>query len=237
MKRLRCKRFLFMSALLSIIIILSQAGCAKPDTILDHPAITPPVRFGEGSSSASFLGPFSFKDIYNFADAVAVVEIRDWVGEYTEEGVTFFKAKVNTVIKGSLEETIIVPQDGTSKNTYKGHPLFTAGNVLLVFFKGEAQETEFGLAYPTITTIVTICDVVKSDDGTQYVIDRVGMMGQFAAVRNYSSDSEITNELYRILAASDEITANINSFSYVYKLYDIINIEFAEGKLSGNEMP
>ena len=98
-----------------------------------------PVRVGKlGSMNASFSSSCSFEEAFESADLVAEVIITEWLGELDEEGLgetTYFKATIIEEYKNSIGfqgNELILLQQGNSKWTYNGYPLFQNGDRLLL---------------------------------------------------------------------------------------------------------
>lgn len=162
------------------------------------------------------------------ADAVYAVTVGDWLKEDCEKyDVTYFKAKVDRVIKGSKQKEIVLAQMGTSKGIY-GTPLFSAGNRLLLFLGEWTRENEYENQYGILCDPFTICDIVEIEGKEQYAVDRFGLLSE----REYSSniwqdprgaDPETRSAVYSAYIASDPIFKDMPRGTLsMYRLDDMI---------------
>lgn len=195
-----------------LIVIMAFVSLALPcgcSSNRGHQAILPPVRTAESGGQASLGKSFTFNTAFAEADAVARIEIGDWLGEDNWEedvplGSTYYNAKVLQCFKGNLSETFTLIQDGCSTWTLDNYPLFTAGNELLVFLSEAVGETH-GNAYWIIGSFTTVLDVSYDRAGNRYYIDRTGMLGETVDARNYAFDNSTYNEVSSRMSASDPL--------------------------------
>lgn len=145
----------------------------------------------------------------------------DWLSE--DEHFTYYDVSVTQTYKGNVPEEIVLLQDGTSKGTVKGYPLFIAGDQLLVFLK-EASGTEYIDAYWIIGAYTTVLDVAADDEGTEYFIDRMGLLGESinSEITNYAADMALITELDQNLIERDELWAEKrHRYEYVFLREDV----------------
>jgi len=207
-----------LSSVLLVMLLLSIVGCSKNG----DDAVLPPSRIGtEGSISSSLEQHYTFETAYSASDLVAHIKVGNWLGEDDEICITYYEATVIDNYTDGKSEKIILLQDGTSKRTLKAYPLFTSGNELLVFLKC-AEGTEYENAYWIIGSFTTILDVVSSDSGEMYYVDRYGMLGETMSLPNYASQSSLSSELYANAVKLDSIIADMQySFPYIFSKSDV----------------
>lgn len=138
--------------------------------------VLPPVRYGEGSVQATFEKTYTFSTAFEEADVVARVQVGNWLGEDTTIMSTYYEAASLECIKGDIPDTFTLIQDGCSKGTLKGYPLFTYGNEMLLFMK-EASGVDYESAYWIMGAFTTMLDVAYDDEGVRYYVDRYGILG------------------------------------------------------------
>ena len=192
------------------------------------PPVTPPVRKA-ASEHVDYDRFYSFTEAYLAADAVYAVTVGDWLKEDCEKyDVTYFKAKVDQVIKGSEQKEIVLAQMGTSKGYY-GKALFTAGNRLLLFLGEWTRENEYENQYSILCDPFTICYIVEIEGGEQYVVTGDGMLSEsenrssmfWQTVRG--ADPETRNAVYSAWIASDPIFEDVHQGTLsMYRLDDMI---------------
>ena len=219
------------SVVLSLLLCLPLAlsACSLPaDGSLGAPTVTPPVREAM-LSHVTYDRPYSFTEAYLEADAVYVVTVGDWLKEDCEKyDVTYFKANVDHVIKGSQQAEIVLSQMGTSESTF-GHALFTAGNRLLLFLREWTRENQYENQYSIICDPLTICDIVKLDGGEQYVVYSGGMLSEEEDISSMfwqsvsGADPETRSAVYSAYIASDPIFEDMSLGSLsMYRLDEMI---------------
>ena len=179
--------------------------------------VRPPVRESfDVEMSASFARHYTFEEAFEEADLVVHVRVGNWLGE--DEYSTYYETKVVTSYKGDCNDEIVLLQDGTSKGTYIGYPLFTHGNEMLVFLKS-AVDTEYDNAYWIIGGWTTLLDAMEDGTGDVYYVDRSGVLGESIDVSlNVASDTNLKKVLYENARKKDELVASVYSKSkYVYE--------------------
>ena len=220
---------------LLLCILLALSACSLitggPVSLLPTPSappVTPPVRTA-APANVTYDLLYSFTEAYLKADAVYAVTVGDWLKEDCEKyDVTYFKAKVDRVIKGSKQKEIVLAQMGTSKGIC-GTPLFTAGNRLLLFLGEWTRENEYENQYGILCDPFTICYIVEIEGGEQYVVTGDGRLSEsenrssmfWQTVRG--ADPETSNAVYSAYIASDSIFKDMPRGTLsIYRLDDMI---------------
>ncbi len=162
----------------------------------------PPTRIGKVSDGkASYPTLYTPKSGYEEAEIVAWVRIGNWLGE--DDLHTSYEAEVIACYKGSPSKTITLFQLGTSRWTWKGYPLHTYGNELLVFLlpptEGYGEDTYYILGIDMLDFYI-----VQDDEGVPYVWDN-GWLDNMAQrdgffLRNYAAEKD---ELFSKVVAQD----------------------------------
>ena len=140
-----------------------------------------PVRVGtQGITEPSLHREYDLEEAILHSDLVADVTVTSWLSEKPNPfGQTYFNAKVNNVLKGEALDEFILVQDGNREFTIDNYPLFQKGDRLLVFLNKydgtEDEDVDYDTIYWIIGAYSTVMDI-QSVDGTQYAIDRLGVM-------------------------------------------------------------
>lgn len=209
-----------------IIFLLFLIGCSGEN----ERVVRPPIRESDKvEMSASLDRHYTLKEAFEEADLVVYVKIGNWLGEGQYS--SYYETKIVENYKGNEMDIIVLLQDGTSNGTYKGYPLFTYGNEMLVFLK-QASDTEFNNAYWIMGAWTTLLDVIDDGNGNMYYVDRSGMLSEsINASLNVANDTSLREGLYENTLKRDAIVADIYSKSkYVYEKSDIDDLlmEFAD---------
>ena len=224
------KGFIRIAALLLCAMLFMATACTGAEKPISTPepteAITPPARKAGKMLVTYPYGPYSFTDAFINADAVYALTVGNWLGETDEGlGVTFFEASIERVYKGEELTSIVLVQEGTSKATIPGYPLFTAGNRVLLFLGKWIDNSEYKNAFHIIGGSASVCDIVELSNGEQFVIDRQGYL-----TKEENEAEFVSNKLkdypavYAAYAEYDPILAEWDCFSrtrYAHSLDDI----------------
>lgn len=205
--------------LLTVLLLLSVAACAKE-------AVLPPTRVTDKKVIAEYDW-YTFDKALTEADVVARIRVGDWIGETKWQ--TFFEAEVLECLKGEAPEKITLLQDGSSKGTHRGYPLFTSGNEMLVFLN-EATDVpeydslpEYDSPYWITGAYMTLMFVSYDADGNRYYMGtRDSVAGSMGIEKSYSGDAEVFNELYAALCEIDHLIEEWYSFPYTFAEADVI---------------
>ncbi len=191
--------------------------------------VLPPTRYGKVQSAASLSRAYTLHEAVEEAQIVARVRIGNWLGENTQSnlvGRTYFEAEVLETYKGQLSGSFVLKQYGSTNGTYKGFPLFTHGNELILFLN-PSEDTEFGDCYFILGTYATVLYVLEDAEGTAYVDAKIENI--FASLEeetvNYATDGALKTELSVRVASCDEIlSSTITMAPEIYALEDIEDI-------------
>lgn len=181
--------------------------------------VLPPARYGEGVLKSSFIRAYTFETALAEADVVARVRVGNWLGENTANMVTYYEAVTLECFKGNIPDTFTLIQDGCSKGTLKGYPLFTYGNEMLLFMK-EASGVDYESAYWIMGAFTTMLDVAYDGEGNRYYADRYGILGDTMDVP--SDDLSADGEIYANAVGKDPILGEFMArYPYIFTEKDI----------------
>ena len=209
------------------------------DTKVPKDAVLPPSQSHGDISEARYLRSYDISQMYDAAEAVCIVTIRDWIGE--DRVHTYFEAKVERTYKGELPETVLISQTGNSEYQMDGSPLFTYGDKLLVGLIPRRNSTYPG-AYEIVGTDIAMLYAAMAEDGEVYLLDHQGMLSYETernmdrAFTDHSSDEALVNELLKYIgkydkAICDEIQCHYTfdpdaeEFKLPYSIYSLDEIE------------
>jgi hypothetical protein len=203
-----------------LVFLASLVGCAASSS---EAVVLPPTRIGSSDIKVEFETKYTFASAISEADAVARIEVGNWLGEDTDLHKTYYEATVLQCFKGDIPNKFTLLQDGCSTATLKNYPLFTNGNELLVFLN-KATVTDYDSPYWIIGSFMTVLDVAYDASGTRYYSDRYGILGETVDVsKNFSLQDEISAEVYSELVETDSIIADMRySYPYIFSENDLI---------------
>ncbi len=135
--------------------------------------VLPPCRQTALENSMSLAEQYTFETAVEAAPIVAWVRIGNWLGDSSSGFVTYYEAEVLQTFKGEVPDRIVIQQDGSSKSTMMGYPLFAHGNEFLVFLNRTTIGDRTDNCYWIIGSWTTVFDVVVDDDENYYIIDRM----------------------------------------------------------------
>ena len=224
-KRTSFPRFFTAAVLMaSMLLGLLLASC----TGSKKEAVVPPVRMTEYPSHASFgYAPASVADAVEESDAIAYIRIGDWLGYTDDMYSTLFSAEVIETAKGKLPSKFTLIQDGSSRFTLEGHPLFTAGNELLLFLNKLSDEGRERNKLPDDSYIITCAHITTFDviaiDGEKYAFPRnYALLDTMpSSVRNFAQDETFLKKAVDELIRSDSIWENVDTMQYRYHVYKL----------------
>lgn len=192
--------------------------------------VLPASRTGKGMSYGSIAADYAtISLIYEASDAVARVRIGNWLDENQYE--TYYQAEVIEVYKGTLPEEIIIQQDGTSRATFSGYPLFFHGEEKLIFLK-KTDISDFaspeeagpytGTAYWIPGSYMGVFDCTTDDTGELYFADCFNALN-FSGfeLTDYSNDSTVVSQVYTQL--DSVYKRKIQGIYLVSELIDCLN--------------
>lgn len=215
MKKVLCIIVIFM-------LLVSVTACASSS---DKAVVLPPTRIGSSDIHATFEKRFTFNTAFSSADVVASVRVGNWIAEDVDLQKTYYKATVLQCFKGDLPPEFTLLQDGCSTGTFKGYPLFTNGNELLVFLN-KATVTDYPSPYWIIGSFTTVMDITYDESGSRYYSDRHGILGETVDIsNNYALQDNIFAELYSKSVANDSIVADMHySYQYIFSESDLVKL-------------
>ena len=224
--------------ILTVVFLLFCVGCSTPTQTEETPdtggstdfgedVVLPPTRIGKGGMHVLLGKNYTFEEAMEEADAVALIQVGNWIGEDNELHETYFEAKVMQCFKGNIPENFTLLQSGSSECTITKpmYPLFTYGNEFLVFLN-EAVGLDYESPYWIIGAYTTILDVSYDDDGNRYYADRYGILGNTINISaNYAHRGEIYSEIYTKATAKDPIVSELQyKYKYVFSEADMMSL-------------
>lgn len=214
------KRILCM--ILILMLLASVTGCTSPS---DEAIVLPPTRTGSSEIHACLDIRYTFHTAFSSADVVARVKVGNWIAEDVDLGTTYYEATVLQCFKGDIPQEFTLLQDGCSTGTFKGYPLFTNGNELLVFLNN-ATVTDYPSPYWIIGSFTTVMDVSYDEAGSRYYSDRYGIIGETIDIStNCALQDDIFAEVYSKSVANDPIIADMQYFyPYVFSETDLMKL-------------
>lgn len=202
------RKYVFLAILVLGLVLLSS-GCS-PNVKY------PPIRRTEIPVKDHPKETYTLTEAVSASDLVAHVKVGNWLAE--EDFGTYYDVSVVTTLKGKEIKNIVLYQNGSSKGTFNGYPLFTYGNEMVLFLK-ELTGTNYNDAYWIIGAYTTIYDVVK-DSGESYLIDRSQVMSEsVVGLKNYASDEKLCKSLGKKLIKDDEVWSDTyHPLKYIFSL-------------------
>ncbi len=189
MKRLIC--------LLAACMLLF-AGCTGPHEP-EHEPVLPPARVGSSSMKAQ-IPYFDLERACGEADLIAHIRVCDWLGERNVEyemELTYFSASIIESFKGQKEGNFVLCQDGNSKLTLGGYPLFTYGDELLLFLK-RGSNPDYDEMYYVVGSYGTVMYGLGDDNGDCYFMSICdGFYDSIGIERNYADDNALRDLLVK----------------------------------------
>ncbi len=197
----------------------------------DGVIVLPPTRTGtSGFVSGRLARSYTLEEAFEAADAVAIIEVGNWICESEEFSMTWFLSSPIRIYKGELPETFALVQLGYSKYTVNHYPLFSYGEKLLVFLslaKSEWFEVG-GYKIPEFWWIIgdysSIAYIEEDVSGNTYLMDWLGIIGKsIPNAKNYVGVPSVYRELKKNLKASNDIIGQQDpqrGFQYVITLED-----------------
>lgn len=144
-------------------------------------AVLPPVQVGKHSSSTSYERDYSIPEAYSEAEFVCLARVGNWLGE--DEAGTFYEVTPITVYKGELSSPFVLWAFGNSEFTLKSTPLFTYGDVLLLFLTHK-QRGEYTDVYDSIGADISLLYAAYDNEDNVFLIDHRGLMTYETSIKN-----------------------------------------------------
>ena len=172
------KKKKIIAAVICLCILAATAGAVTAAHFLaKEKPVLPPVRENINQDiECALLIDCRLSTRITEADAVAIVEIGNWLGEGVESG-TYYDAKVIKCYKGNMDSKIKIVQAGNSEETDWRYPLFTYGNKILVALT-EGDETdvtkdgkEISGAYHILNSFYATIRVEEDNSGNLYFMN------------------------------------------------------------------
>lgn len=156
---------------------------------------------------------------------MARIKVGNWLAEDLELMKTYYEATVLQCFKGKMPSEFTLLQDGCSKGTFKGYPLFTHGNELLVFMKKSTSD-HYSSPYWIMGAFTTLMDVAYDQSGNRYFADAYGILGAtIQDATNYAKQDAPFAEIYAKLSTEDPIVAESSrTYPYVFAESDLTKI-------------
>ena len=216
----------FMKKRISVIVILVILFIAAVVFFINisRPKV-PPVRTGTSGIADSLLdAPSEFPALIESADAVAVIEIKNWLGEDSRNGMTFFDANTIKVYKGELPDKFVLIQEGCQEWIVRNYPLFTYGNQMLLFLKSCTIDN-YKNTYYINGEFTSIFDVSYDADGKTYFLYRsLGVLNETIKAENYGQIPSTKKTLTEKLFEQDKLLKEYYLYDYIYDEADIISL-------------
>lgn len=187
--------FLLLIGMICFIFIL--AACSQNQAI--NTGTDTPTRIGsEAVLSAEVDKEYTIKEGVKNSDIVAEVEIIEWIGESSEPSEkTFFNAKLVNVFKNTINPSlkeIKIMQDGNSKSTIKGYPLFAKGDKLFLFLKSSSDVKNTFWILGAHTSAIQI----REANGRKYAIKFAGRLDELKNIEVNRTDELVSKDLQEI---------------------------------------
>jgi hypothetical protein len=167
------KKTKIIAILLIVTLTIAIAGCSSQETnptaeneinmyVTDsHGRRDTPIRVASGIMEVMLTQEYTLDILIEDSDIIADITILEWLGESESRSNTFFRAKVNSTLKGEIFEEITLIQAGGSRYTIKGHALFKNNDRMLVFLtKSDAHDDKYWLTACWASTM----SIVKYED-------------------------------------------------------------------------
>lgn len=166
------KKFLIITIIaafsLSFLVGCSSTVSSQNDKSLKDT----PIRVGTKGTISGSVEACSYDQAISGADIIAEIEILGWLSETDEPSEkTFFKAGLLKTYKNKVDpqlKEITLMQDGNSKFTIKGSPLFKKNEKLILFLKKADNQDAYwmlGAHKFKITKIEDVDYVIKNEGG------------------------------------------------------------------------
>ena len=187
-----------------------KAAGAGNTPVVPKDAVLPPTQVASEISDLMYVRAYDMYSMYNRADAVCVLTIKNWLGE--DDSGTYFEATVERLYKGDLPERIVLFQMGNSEYTLEDSPLFTYGDRILVGlipWENDMYEN----AYDLVGTDSAMLYVAESENGEAYLVDHKGLLGMnndrsdSVILDNYADDSRLAYDIISQIEKNDPAIA------------------------------
>ena len=160
----------------------------------DPGVVLPPAVIGKTETTESRVTrTYTFEEAFEAAEAVAIIEIGNWLGESEYNFCTYYDAKPVAVYKGELPDSFVFSQSGYSGCTFAHFPLAKYGERRLVFLASCTGEGyDFNDFRYGIADSQTTCYIGYDGEGNAYILDWNGYLGAgLRKLKNYVGVPEI----------------------------------------------
>ena len=237
MKLILLKKRFLSTLILLLALSMTLVSCASADDpkITDSSApkettafipedhVFPPGERINPDAIVDYYKAYDVQTAFEEATLVARVRITDWVCE-TEHS-SFYSAEVLTVYKGNpkyingSETNIHLSQYGSSRGTAFGTVLFIPGNEFILFMLRTKNDL-FGNHYSTLNENHTILDVLRSDDGKEWIAPRVPYIDNDIEHLKADCTEEFRQELLENLKEADPIWNRLPDHIYALNVIE-----------------
>ncbi len=217
-------RWAALAACMVLVLGLSMGFLLNGQTP-DNGIVLPPARIGKTEGKGSLYRSFSFEEAIEEAEVVAWIRVGNWLGENYEIFTSYFEAEVVACYKGQMPEEFVLEQTGNSEFSYKGYPIFTSGNEMLVFLNA-TNKVPYENCYWIIGGFSTVLDVVKDQDGNTYAMDIRGYLGKSINEykTNYADNRSLNFQLCNVLKEIDDVwEGQLEKVEYIFLLEDMFS--------------
>ncbi len=160
----------------------------------DSDTVLPPAVIGKTETTESRVTrTYTLEEAFKAAEAVAMIEIGNWLGESEYNFCTYYDAKPVAVYKGELPDSFVFSQSGYSGCTFAHFPLAKFGERRLVFLASCTGEGyDFNDFMYGIADHQTTCYIGYDGEGNAYILDWNGYLGDgLRKLKNYVGVPEI----------------------------------------------
>ena len=199
-------------------------------TSVPKDAVLPPARYGVSTVSAEYVRNYTFDEAFSEAEAVCLVRIGNWLEE-TDAG-TFYQATALATYKGEISSEFVLYTIGNSEFTFKETPLFTYGDMLLVFLT-HRERSGYKNSYESIGADISILYAAQDDNNRIYLLDHRGLFSYTTAERSpetvitdYGKDERLVERLSAKMRVYDKLMADYIEYYCYCSVYDSDNVPF-----------
>ena len=185
---------------------LSNADISVPED-----AVLPPAQVGRTTGHASYIRNYTISEAFCESELVCLARVGDWLGE--DSVGTFYEAAPLEVYKGGQGSPFVLWVFGNSEFTLRGRPLYTYGDLLLLFLIRRPRGEHEG-AYESIGADLTVFRASLGSGGEVFLFDREAydrLAGQGAnetELEDMGCDGALVRELCRNMSGYDKLAAD-----------------------------
>ena len=237
MKLILLKKRFLSTLILLLALSLTLVSCASSDeskttdssaskettAFIPEDHVFPPGERINPDAKVDYYKSYNVQTAFEEATLVAHVRITDWVCE-TEHS-SLYSAEVLTVYKGNpkyingSETNLHLLQFGSSRGTAFGTTLFIPGNEFILFML-RGKHDLFGSYYSTLNDKHTILDVLRSDDGKEWIAPRMPSMDNDIKHLKADCTEEFRQELLENLKEADPIWNRLPDHIYALNVIE-----------------